>query len=278
MRHSNFILIYWKKEQKVFNKNFEVLSNGTDKKAVHDTRVAIKKLRACLKLYAIITEKKDWQNLFTETKILFAVLGKERDVEICLELLIDDEKESKQDYTNIKIYLQSILQTMQEWSLHALKTYHKMELAELTSLLSEGADTVTKEWLIEKTIEVINNHLKQVKDYYKQPHKIRKILKDVYYWLKMLPKNVFADDSPEKKLEGILDDFGNWQNDEMLLTRIKHFRKDNLPGSFGEYDSLKTLEKKVEERKEKLLKDVLHKTKQLPKKISMVKIKKRSTG
>src|SRR5260221_9358915 len=137
MRHSNFILIYWKKEQKVFNKNFEVLSNGPDKKAVHDIRVAIKKFRACLKLYAIITEKKDWQNLFTETKILFAVLGKERDVEICLELLIDDEKESKQDYTNIKNYLQSILQIMQEWSLHALNIYHNTELTELITIFIE---------------------------------------------------------------------------------------------------------------------------------------------
>jgi hypothetical protein len=187
---------------------------------------------------------------------------------MCLELLADDEKENKTDYTNIKTYLQSMLQTMQVWSLHALRNYPKTELVNLTSLLSQGADEPAKEWLIEKTIDAINDHLKQIKDYYKQPHKIRKILKDVYYWLKMLPKNAVTDYSLEKKLEGILDDFGNWQNDEMSLTKTKHFRKDNLPDSFGEYDSLKKFEKRVEERKGKLLKDVLHKTKRLPKKIS----------
>jgi CHAD domain-containing protein len=273
MKNSNFILLYWKEEQKVFNKNFEILCNGPDKKAVHDIRVAIKKLRACLKLHAIIAEKKDpiavgWQDLFTETKNLFAVLGKERDVEMCLELLTDAEKKSKQDYSNIKNYLQSMLQTKQSWSLDALKNYFKTELANLTLLLSHGADEPAKEWLIKKTIDAINNHLHQIKDYYKQPHKIRKLLKDVYYWLKMLPKNAVAEDSLEKKLEKMLDDFGNWQNDEMLLAKTKHFRKDNLPDSFGEYGSLKTLEQKVEERKEKLLKEVLTKTRQLPKKIS----------
>ena len=236
MRHSNFILFYWEEEQKVFNKNLEILSKGLDKNAVHDIRVAIKKMRACLKLYGIITKKKDWQDLFTETKNLFAVLGKERDVEMCLELLQDDEKENKTDYANIKIYLQSILQTMQTWSQKALKTYHKTGLTDLTSLLSEGADTVTKKWLIEKTIDAINDHLHQIKDYYKQPHKIRKLLKDVYYWLKMLPKNAIANNSLEKKLEKILDGFGNWQNDEMLLTKTKHYRKDNLPDSFEEFD------------------------------------------
>jgi CHAD domain-containing protein len=268
MRHSNFIRHYWEEEQKVFNKNFEILSHGQDKDAVHDIRVAIKKLRACLKLYAIITEKKDWQSLFTETKSLFSVLGRERDVEMCLELVSNDEKETGADYTNIKNHLQSLLQTMQRWSQHALKNYYKTELADLTSLLTRGADEPAKEWLIEKTIDAINNHLRQIKDYYKQPHKIRKLLKDVYYWLKMLPKNAVTDYSLEKKLEGILDDFGNWQNDEMSLTKTKHFRKDNLPDSFGEYDSLKKFEKRVEERKEKLLKNVLHKTKRLPKKIS----------
>jgi CHAD domain-containing protein len=271
MRHSNFILLYCKEEQKVFNKNFEILGHGSDKNAVHDLRVSVKKLRACLKLYAIITKKKNWQSLFIETKNLFTILGKERDIEMCLELLSDEEKKSKSDYNNIKIYLQTMLQTAQTWTQYAIKNYHKTELANLTSLLSEGADKPTKEWLIEKTIDAINDNLQQIKDYYKQPHKIRKLLKDVYYWLKMLPENVLADESLEKKLEGILDDFGNWQNDEMLLTKTKHFRKDNLPDSFEEYDSLKTLEKNVEERKEKLLKDVLHKTKQLPKKISAVK-------
>ncbi len=269
MRHSNFILLYWRKEQKEFNKNLRILRHGPDKNAVHDLRVAIKKLRASLKLYAIITDKKDWQSHFIETKKLFTVLGKERDVEICFELLNEDEKKNQSDYGNAKSYLQSMLLTMQSWTHRALKNYSKTELANLTLLLGHGADAPSTEGLIENTIEAINGNLQQIKNYYKKPHKIRKLLKDVYYWLKMLPKNTTPDDSLEKELEKILDDFGAWQNDETLLAKARHFRKDNLPDTFKEYDSLKTLEKNIEERKEKSLKNTLNKTKRLPEKISI---------
>ena len=268
MTHSNFILIYWKKEQVEFNKNLEILGNGPDKNAVHDLRVAIKKLRACLKLYVIITEKKEGKELFNETRNLFSILGKERDIEICLELLTAYEKENNIKFSNLKIYLQSQLEITQTWSQHALKNYHEKELANLTLLLNPGAEVPDKDWLIKKTIDAINDHLRQIKGYYKQPHKMRKLLKDVYYWLKMLPQNTIKKKELENKLEKILDDFGNWQNDEIFLVKCKHFRKDDLPDPLEEYKLLKTLEKKIEERKEKLLKDVLHKTNQLPKKVS----------
>jgi len=268
MADSNFILIYWKKEQTEFNKNLEILRNGPDKNAVHDLRVAIKKLRACLKLYIIITEKKDVENLFNETRNLFSILGKERDNEICLDLLTAYENENDINFNNLKIYLQSQLKITQDWSQHALKNYNEEELTNLTLLLSQGAEIPDKDWLVKKIIEAINDHLSQIKNYYKQPHKIRKLLKDVYYWLKMLPQNAIKKKELENKLEKILDDFGNWQNDEIFLIKCKHFRKDDLPDPFEEYESLKALEREVKERKQKLLKDVLHKTKQLPKKIS----------
>jgi hypothetical protein len=159
------------------------------------------------------------------------------------------------------------LQTMQTWSHHALKNYREEELNGLTLLLSKDADETDKDWLIKKTIEIINEQLLQIKNYYRQPHKMRKLLKDVYYWLKMLPKDSISNTSLEKKLEKVLDDFGNWQNAEVLLSKARHFRKDSLPVSFGEYDSIKTFEKKTGERKETLLKDLLHKIKRHVKEI-----------
>ena len=86
----------------------------------------------------------------------------------------------------------------------------------------------------------------------------------------MLPEDSIDNASFEKEINKMLDDFGNWQNDEILLMLIKHFRKDYLPVPIPEYDSFKTFEKKIEEKKERILKAVTHKTKQLPKKISLV--------
>jgi len=102
MDNSSFILLYWRKEQKEFKKNFEILRSRPDKNAVHDIRVSIKKLRACLKLYSLIGEKDKWQTLFTETKKLFSILGKERDIEVCIELISGYEQESGENLIFIK--------------------------------------------------------------------------------------------------------------------------------------------------------------------------------
>jgi hypothetical protein len=84
----------------------------------------------------------------------------------------------------------------------------------------------------------------------------------------MLPEGSVSESSFEKELNKMLDDFGDWQNDEMLLAKVKHFRKDSLPSPLPEYETLKTFEKKIKEKKDKILKEVLQKTKRLPKEIS----------
>ncbi len=270
MNNSNFILLYWRKEQKEFKKNFEILYKVANKNAVHDIRVAIKKLRACLKLYSLIREKENWKDHFTETKKLFSILGKERDIEICLELISGYEKESKENLSFVKSELQKQLRINQRWSQKAIKNYPKKEFVRIEYVLKKDTGLSEKEW-IEKTIDCIITHLQQIKKYYKQPHQIRKILKDIYYWLKMLPEGaVDAASSFEKEINKILDDFGNWQNDEILTRLIKHYQKDYLPEEIPEYDSFKTFEKKIDEKKEKILKVALHKTKRLRKKISSV--------
>ena len=273
MDNSSFILLYWRKEQKEFKKNFEILRSRPDKNAVHDIRVSIKKLRACLKLYSLIGEKDKWQTLFTETKKLFSILGKERDIEVCIELISGYEQESGENLIFIKDDLKLQLRQNQRWSQEVIKKYTGKELAKIEYIFKQDTSLSQKEW-IEKTIDCINSLLQEIKKYYKKPHQTRKILKDIYYWIKMLPEDSIDNASFEKEINKMLDDFGNWQNDEILLMLIKHFRKDYLPVPIPEYDSFKTFEKKIEEKKERILKAVIHKTKQLPKKISLVIIKK----
>src|SRR5436190_11693400 len=123
MDNSSFILLYWRKEQKEFKKNFEILRSGSDKNAVHNIRVSIKKLLACLKLYSLIREKGKWQTLFTETKKLFSILGKERDIDVCIELISGYEQESGENLIFIKDDLKLQLQQNQRWSQEAIKKY-----------------------------------------------------------------------------------------------------------------------------------------------------------
>lgn len=265
MRNSNFILIYWRKEQKEFSKNFEILRKYTDKNAVHDLRVAIKKMRSCLKLCFFITGKKDWKSLFGETKKLFGVLGKQRDLEVCLELIESFEKGTGSIFSHFKTNLQSQLDHSQTSTHQALKKYPKNELTKIALVLRRDITMLSFDQILKKTIEIINIHLRQVKRYFNQPHQIRKMLKDVYYWIKMLPEGSVPKSSFEKKLNELLDDFGNWQNDEMLLIKIKHYRKDYIPAVLPKYEMFKKIEKKITLRKEKSSTRMLHKTRILSK-------------
>jgi hypothetical protein len=56
--------------------------------------------------------------------------------------------------------------------------------------------------------------------------------------------------------------------------KIKHFRKDYLPKTFSDYESTKMLEGVVKEKKEKLLKLALNKTRSLLRK-ALIKEKSR---
>ena len=88
MPAANFILKDWIKQQTVFLQNLEELKKQEKAETVdlvHDLRVAIKKLRAYLKLLGVLLGKKGNTNLFQKTEDLFNVLGKHRDIEMALE-------------------------------------------------------------------------------------------------------------------------------------------------------------------------------------------------
>ena len=58
MPDENPILKYWRSELEVFNKNLLLLHQQINEEAIHDLRVAIKKLRSCFKIYSDLIEKK----------------------------------------------------------------------------------------------------------------------------------------------------------------------------------------------------------------------------
>jgi CHAD domain-containing protein len=57
MPEENPILIYWQSELDVFNKNLLSLREQMNEEAVHDLRVAIKKLRSCFRIYSELVKK-----------------------------------------------------------------------------------------------------------------------------------------------------------------------------------------------------------------------------
>jgi hypothetical protein len=130
-------------------------------------------------------------------------------------------------------------------------------------LLKDDRLTLTQEELRNKITGAINRNLANCRNLYKQPHKLRQYLKEIYYWIKIIQEPLQVEIEYEKELHHILDDFGSWQDHQVFEIKIKHFRKDYLPKLFPEYELLKMLEAAVTEKKEKLLKDAFSKTNRL---------------
>ena len=249
-----FILLHWKRQQRVFLQNRAKLTVQRDTKVVHDLRVAIKKLRSYLKLLVILLNKIDSKSGFEKTEQLFSVLGKYRDIEMGLLLLQSFEKENKIIYTAFRFQLKLALQTTEIWAQNALKKYDEKELFDLTRELGQDLKEKDKNDLSDKTSLILNKEFKKLKSIVKhfssQPHEVRKMLKNIFYWISICPKDFLISNGEIKKLKKSLDLLGDWQDHEMLHQKIKHFRKDFVPDSREEYLVLKELEKSIESKME----------------------------
>jgi len=263
MRSADFIFTHWEKEQQVFNDNLAVLNKHPGKKAVHDLRVAVKKLRAALELYSLISEKSLQPYRLEETEQLFSILGKQRDIEICLEIINTFQKETSNKYPDLKYYFRAVLSTAHTRTKKAVQQYQKKETEEIAVLLKNETPVLATEELKQKIEGIIKTQLNNCGNFYNKPHKLRQQLKEIYYWIKMIPGSLFSRVEYEKELHDLLDDFGNWQNLTVFEIKLRHFRKDYLPKKFPEYEAAKMLETTVKEKKEKLLKVALDKTSSL---------------
>jgi CHAD domain-containing protein len=256
MLTSNFILQHWKKQQQLFLKNLEVLRRQEHQEAVHDLRVATKKLRSYLKLLSKLKKANDEEVSFEKTEQLFSVLGKHRDIEMGLSLLKTYEEKNKQSYTALRFHLEVAKQQAGERVKTALKQYDEKELPAFTGYIDEELKDGDAETLIEKIKKLIDKELKTAMRLAvhldRQAHRIRKFLKDIFFWATLSPDD-FLPAGLRKKIKKTMDYLGEWQDQEMLLRKVLHFRKDFMPSKNEDFTLLKDLEKNIEEKMESLL-------------------------
>ncbi len=252
-----FILRHWKKQEKLFFENINKLRLATEPNAIHDLRVAFKKLRSYQKLLGIVFKQYEDKHLFEKTEQLFGVLGKHRDIETGLLLLQAFEKENKTVYREAGDHLKTILLQTGAWVKNALKEYDEKELKDITLQLEQNLKGTARQELLDKSRNVVNKKLKEAKrltiDLDRHPHLVRKLFKDIFYWTSLSPKDISLNSDELNKIKRALDYLGDWQDHEMLHKKIKHFRKDFLPGSKEEYTLLKDLEDYIEAKKKKIL-------------------------
>lgn len=259
MPADNFILKHWLKQQAVFLQNLEGLrkqDRANTVELVHDLRVATKKFRAYQKLLGILLDKKDYAVLFEKTEQLFNVLGKHRDIEMGLEGLKTFEKNKKISYTAFSYHLEAALEQLWTWVRGALDDYHEKDLLALTEKVEKDLGDKTNDELSQRVKVIVEKELNKSRRLTnrlgEQPHLIRKLFKDIFYWGSLLPKVILAPEQL-KAISKSLDYLGNWQDLEMLQSKIKHFRKDFVPDTNQIHHQLKDLERVIREKQKKII-------------------------
>jgi hypothetical protein len=263
-----FIITHWQDEQKVFQKNLELLKDYPDKDAVHDIRVAIKKLRAIVELYIYLAGEKLWDNPLNETETLFKVSGRQRDIDICLEKLKSPAIEDGFTFYELISFFESMLKKARQWTSVAVRHYNDYETGRIKVLLKSEETLLTNEGAVQKAMTIIISQLLEARQLLKLPHQLRQHLKKIFYWVRMLPGElpiIFH----EKALHEITDDLGLWQDNEIFMARARHFRKDYLPKTYDEYGQLKALETEIKKQNNLLLVKGLRNTRKLLKTVAL---------
>jgi len=255
---ADLIIRHWENELLVFQKNLQALKRKPDQDAMHQFRVAIKKLRSYLKLYSHIVEKNDKDKLMAQTNTVFSIIGKYRDLQMNLELLADFEQKNKTSYEPLSSHFKGLENYSSQQMQKALRKYDGYELKIITThiyRLSDINPALLERKVKQACIDHLENSNNRLKNLSRDAHPIRKSLKDFFYWQKIVPVSFFPG-LKMKKFEKILDELGRWQDYKVIYMKIKHYRKDYIAKHTGEEQALKDLEKEIKTENEDQLKKV----------------------
>ena len=257
MSDENPILIYWRSELEVFNKNLLSLRQQMNEEAVHDLRVAIKKLRSCFKIYSELVKKKNKNGLPPGVDSLFSILGKQRDIEMSKKLLLSLGGKNKAFLNPMLVYLQLLQDQAGEYSRPSIQQLEPGKFDGLTNQMQAGLVKMDNEELLSKSKEAVNSSVEKVEDdlnhFKERSHLVRKKLKDIFYQSKMFHANGTFSKPELKTLDGILDYLGDIHDHDVLISNLKNFRKTILVNKMKEYAMIKRIEERAKKKKDDLL-------------------------
>lgn len=247
MTTDNFILQNWQLQQKIFTENIIIIRRRPTKDSVHDLRVAVKRMRSYLRLKQKITGE-NWKEQFAGTTLLFKSLGRLRDFDMSLTLLRRYQNKEQPQLSAFQKYLYANRNLTRRWAKEAAAKFNEEELNYFTEQFISSFAAFTDAELGDKTVEAARGNLNKTnqlaRHFQKNVHEIRKLLKDVYYWMKICPEEQSNGVIKIKSLDKMLNNLGSWQDYFIFQEKLKYFRKEYLPKGSAEILLIKTMEEK----------------------------------
>ena len=257
MPDDNPILRHWQTEVQAFDQNFTLLQSKMDIDAIHDLRVAIKKIRSYVKLYPSLFKKKEPEELLAMLRGLFSVFGKHRNIDIVRKLLPSFFEKNKPLPKSLFVYLHLLQDQITPYCKQIVQEFKKDEFNKFTNEVNQDFEKLDAAESQNAVKELIGSSMKTVtkdrKHFKKNSHLVRKNLKNIFYWSNIFDGEVFFTKPQLKNLDKILDHLGNIQDHEVLRTNLKNFRKTILSNTIKENELIKKIETRAEKKKENLL-------------------------
>jgi CHAD domain-containing protein len=272
MPGENPILRHWQKERAALHDNIARLREEMDVDAIHDLRVAIKKIRSFRKLHAAVFNKAEPGRSETFRE-LFSVLGRHRNMDIAKKLLISLSGKKKPPPNALLVYLQLLQDQITPFCQKTVQAFSEESIEKWTLQLAVDLDALGASELVTQVRKTMSSSVKVVKHnlkhFKKKSHLVRKLLKDIFYWSNIFEEVIVFTKPQIRSLDKILDHLGNVQDHEVLITNLKNFRKTILASSLDDYDHVKKLEETAAKKKHALLEKANNMT---PKLLSDVKL------
>jgi CHAD domain-containing protein len=260
MEENNPIIKSWRREETNFKDNLFVSRKRPTKDAIHDLRVAVKRMRSYLRLNEQISGEK-WKQTFLKISILFKSFGRLRDFDISLTLTRKQEKKEQSSFIPFKEYLCVNRSLARKWVKQDATSFNETEpkvFEQWLTLFSGLPEAETYEKIISAAGLKLKKAKSLTKQFQKNAHDIRKQLKDVYYWLKICPKDQVENFLDLKALDRMLTYLGDWQDHFILQKKIKNYCKE-LPKKNEEKVALREFEKKLADSQEEILEKAIKK-------------------
>jgi len=244
MAGNNLILTNWLLQEQNFTENLILSRKRPTKISVHDIRVAVKKMRSYLRLKEELIGDK-WKESFLKISALFKSFGRLRDYDMSLVLIRNLERKEFLSFIFFKEYLSVNRSLTRKWARQDALKFNDQESDAFNQQFHslQGSEEEVCEKIIQLSALKIKKVKTLAKHFQKNVHEIRKELKDVYYWLKICPKDPGFINM--KVLHRMLSYLGTWQDHFVLKRKIKQYIKD-LPKRSEEKITLKNFEKKLD--------------------------------
>lgn len=213
----------------LFKGHLLVTKASKDEEAIHQMRVAIKRIRTIQKLKKNISITVEIpQTVNDAIKTIFHSAGKLRDLQIHLNLLHHFQKEIKTSFNEFNDYLTHLATELNEL---IDQTIHKINFSgidELPLLPDKGYENdIEKECIdfVERKIKKINELILLILNE-EEVHELRKQIKQLFFILQFLseqmPDNLFFG-YEMKNLKRLTDAIGNWNDRDFFGKRMDKF-------------------------------------------------------